>query len=366
MPRPHSSRVTNLNANQLGTTRLIGEAAASTDPAVQGALLKFIRSVIGSHKSDIPLEDAQTFAQSVAGIDRETPLFSGRSFRYPGLSILTGQQTAASATLRSAETNMGFMSKRFGNKFFSASHAQQRQNRLLNWSAPIDENYELRVRGASGASAFSLDFGLGLLEPRPNGFSTYKELWRAGIDTEHSETAGIGARFIRTGSGIKPGDESKQRGFDIFRKTHGIMPQRLLGLVGLYAMRELEPDYALALTTQGGTNLSTLGKSRGTCDYSGIFANVGFEASEDQNWLAINDFGSGFYDALERSRIRRSEADILHQTVLSINGASLVDPHGERPEDDTPIQLCTDQSPATIDRELSVYAPKPSRLRLTA
>ncbi len=135
-----------------------------------------------------------------------------------------------------------------------------------------------------------------------------------------------------------------------------MLPGRLLGLIGLYAMRELQPDYAIALTTQGGKDLSTLGRSKGTCDYSGIFANIGFQPSDNPHWLVSDDFDNGFYESLERANLRRNEVDLLNAAVTSINSSHPIigTPLSIEPYS-LPIHLCSDRSIPAFERDLALH-----------
>jgi hypothetical protein len=242
------------------------------------------------------------------------------------------------------------MQARFGAEAFAAIGRTPRKTRAIEWLAPIDEDYQLRARGASGAGTFSLDLGLGVVDHRRAYHPTYKELWRSGIDTVEADGQ-LGVRFIRTGSGVKNHDEVKSEAFDEFRKRHRILPQRLLGIVGLYLMREFEPDFAVALTNEGARSFSTLGNSKGSCDYSAIFANIGFIPSEDRHWLAVPDFGEGFYDALRRAAVLRSEESVLHTSIEALNTMSSTDPNQAA----GPLfKLCSDTSAQTIAREIAV------------
>ncbi|HYF97046.1 MAG TPA: hypothetical protein VD947_03335, partial [Patescibacteria group bacterium] len=133
--------------------------------------------------------------------------------------------------------------------------------------------------------------------------------------------------------------------------------QRLLGLTGLYLMREIEPDYAAAPTVQGALQFTTLGKSKGRCDYTSIFNSIGFQPNKDPFWLTIEDFEEGFYDALDMAKIRRNEADILHETVSAVNNLQIVGENKDSPSK-LPIRLCENEDRAMIEREISVLLPK--------
>jgi hypothetical protein len=245
------------------------------------------------------------------------------------------------------------MVTRFGDELFQVSPGTR--TRRTEYSAQLDDDFELRIRGGSGASALSLDFGLGWRQQRTFGDEehevvTYKELWRSGIDTEHHADQ-MGVRIVRTGSGVKPGHVDKQEAFDEFRDRHGIMPQRMLAIINLYAARELEPDYVVALSTEGAKEFSTLGHSTGTCDYTGIGTNSGLLETSDPYWLGVGEYMQhGFYDTLERAKITQREAATLDLAIQAVNAATPI-------KQDLPLnfQMCTNNDPAVVERELAVY-----------
>lgn len=326
-------------------------------PQVRGGLKQFFRNSIDAAGGSIAIDSAATLVAQIAREDSRHPLCSATPFRYAAPAEIPeyGTECTAEATARAAITNMWFMLERYDGETFAQKVDQWRKGRAVQWRAPIDDNFEIRVRGGSGAGTYSIDFGLGMWSP--DSPWKYNELWRNGIDTVQ-EADMLGARFIRTGSGIKPDDDKKQQGFDKFRKTYGILPQRLLALVGLYYMRELHPDYSLAMTTKGACKLSTLNKSSGSCDYTEIFKNVGFAASEDANWLVVREFPEGFFNALDRAKIRRREFDALHAAVGSINNMQAVDATGQELDIEPIFTLCTDNSPSTVEREVALQTAR--------
>ncbi len=348
--------VTHQNVNEFEADRFL-PGDGSLHPLVSGGLKGFMKVALGTAPGNIEEEAVRALVGEVADYEQALPIYKAHPFRYASVPRIPDVYEAYSAqdTVASALRNMRFMRERFGDDVFAATNYVRRRERLKSWDVPIDEDYRLRIRGGSGAGTFSVDIGLGVVEERDGRPPKYKELWRAGVDTvQEGETTS--ARFIRTGSGTKSGDIAKQQTFTEFRRRHRIMPQRLLGLVGLYFMRELEPDHALALTTQGALRLSTMGRSRSRCDYTGIFTNIGFEPSDDPNWLIIPEFTDGFYEALERSDIMKHEAHRLHVAVEGINGLSLdtASPtYGGSPS----FRLCTDERTRTIERELAIAMP---------
>lgn len=150
---------------------------------------------------------------------------------------------------------------------------------------------------------------------------------------------------------VKPGDVFKSQAFDQFRKRHKIMPARLLGMMGLYFMRELEPDYAVALSTEGARQYSTLGKSKGKCDYDGIFHDIGFESTPDSKWLGISDFTDGFYGAILKARVKKREQPILATAAEALQNMQPLKSHQEA----GPLfELCSDESREVIEREVAI------------
>lgn len=351
MPHAFEGEISSNNVKLFDPNSVLTDGQ-SLDPAIGGGLKKYLKS-LACLRGKLSVETAADLIRGVADYEDELPLFSTQPFRYAALPFLpeAGVRRTAELTARSAVENMDYMQERFGAEAFAAETYASRQVRLIEWDAPIDDDYHLHVRGASGAGTFSIDLGLGVMD-RSKEPPKYKELWRAGIDTAHAYGI-LGARFIRTGSGIKQEhDDFKVKAFDRFRKRHGILPQRLLGLLGLYFMRELEPDYAVALTTTGARRLSTLGRSQGCCDYSGIFANIGFQPSTDEDWLAITDFGEGFYEALMRAGIRRREEPVLDTAMRSLNAMEPIDP--DQRDRGRLFEVCTDEGRDVIERELRV------------
>ncbi len=356
----HLQGVNHQTLRQFDANPLLPDGVTLDQP-VNGGLKGFLRNALGSSPGSVGPEAISAFVEAIAEYEDDWPLYSAQPFRYAAIPNLPEQQLdrSAESTIMSALGNMRFMVERFGPEVFAATSYDARTEHVVTWGASFDDDYELRVRGGSGAGTFSIDLGLGLVD-RTKSRPSYKELWRTGIDTAHSEGA-MGARFIRTGSGVKKDDNVKGEAFDEFRKRHRIMPQKLLGLVGLYFMRELEPDYALALSTGGAKQLSTLSNSKSECDYSGIFKGIGFRPSQDPDWLLIDDFEDGFYEALARADIKKHEAHRLHEAVEGLNEMELV-AAGEVASERRLFQLCTDGSRRVLEHELAIaMLPAPMR-----
>lgn len=350
MSSKHEAVITPGNVNQFDPRSLLANQDA-LDPTINGYLQKYFATTVNQSLGDIKPGTARELVSGIAHYEIDRPLFSVKPFRYlplpetPEINV----KNSAESSVRSAISNMTYMQDRFGSAVFSAESPSNRSVRAYTWRAPIDTDYELRVGGGSGSGTFSIDFGLGFMD-RSGEFSKYKELWRCGVDTTHHDGA-LGARFIRTGSGVKEGKNSlKGVAFDAFNKRYDIMPQQLLGFVGLYFMRELEPDYALALTTEGATKLSTLKNSKGGCDYDGIFTNIGFRESTDSNWRVIPDFENGFYKAVSRHVKRRAQQDALHIAVASLKNMRPVDQY--KPDIGHLFEPCSDESDEIISREI--------------
>lgn len=350
--------ITQQNLHCIKPADIVAEHGYSLRPGVASMAMKIIAASVKSLRGAAVAGQAATdFFGHVAEADDGNPLTKGLSFRYPAVSEIPefGAERTAPANIDSATANISYMISRYGSDLFKSSN---KKKRMVEYVAPIGDEYELKIRGGSGASALSLDFGLGWVRRRDNHapdspFSrSYQELWRMGLDTEHHDGV-MGARIVRTGTGVKGAEQDKQQAFDRFRREYGIMPQRLLGLIGLYVAREMDPDYATALTTVGARTLSTLGRSRGCCDYSGIFTNIGFSETSDPYWLGIGSYSSGFYDALDRAGINRNEAETLDLAIRAINEAVHTD--GDIPTD---LKLCADDDPQVVERELAVYLPR--------
>lgn len=339
--------------------RYIDTEAPIDDLQVSNGVTSYVKQTIKGLNSGIEMAVIEDLVGQVAACEQQAPLFSGRSFNYPPISQIAtdGLPVTTEATFLSAERNLELLTELADIDLYAATSPFDRQHRAVEWSAPLEDTFALRLRGGSGASTVSLDLGLGILDIEANPDNPrYKELWRCGIDTEHDDATGsFGARFIRTGSGVKPGDTFKTEAFDVFRNSYGVMPQKLLGLVGLYAMREINPDYAVALTTEGACNLSTLGKSRGKCDYDGIFASVGFEESPDPHWQVIEDFPDGFFEALDRANLNGREIHSLDMAITALQDAAPTARSTVSEDVVMPITFCSDDSPRTIERELQLY-----------
>lgn len=327
------------------------------DQKTRGGIFQFVRNSLKQNEGPIKIDTAKELIGDIADFEQGRLIKSRIPFRYmPSRNSFEDGERGITAddTVAGAVSNMRYMVDKFGGDTFAVIDSEYGFVPPVQWQAPIDDNYAIRIRGGSGAGSFSIDFGLGRTDPdRP---WTYNELWRNGIDT-YEDDNGFGARFIRTGSGIKQGDSSKARAFERFRRQYGILPQRFLGIIGLYFMREVNPDYALAATTLGAEKLSTLGNSKGRCDYTGIFSNIGFQPSGDPNWLTVEDFDDGFYDALDLSKIRKNEADLLSHAVESVNSAHGINLELEKTDTPIPFQLCSDESDETLERELGIYLP---------
>lgn len=327
------------------------------DTNTRGGVKQFINNTLKTADGTIQVGTVREFITELAEYSEQHTPYSAQPFRYAALPNLPdiGLTCTAEDTVAAAVDNMRSLTSWFDPRTFAATKNPdgRGRQRTVQWRAGLDNEYEIRLRGGSGAGTFSLDLGLGTYDPsRPY---KYNELWRNGIDTVSLDGETI-VRFIRTGSGVKPGDTTKQQAFDRFRKVHGMLPQRLLAILGLYYARELEPVHAVAMTTEGARKLSTLGNSAGNCDYTGIFRDVGFTDTSDTNWSAVANFSSGFYDALSRARIRRREADALDTAVHSLNEAKPVNCVGRAVDITLPIQLCSDGGSKILEKELAVYA----------
>lgn len=346
--------ITSSNVKGLDIAGLQNPDIAPLDPTIAGYFKHYFGGLVKSLKGDLPLSKARVLVDSVALIEQSTPLFSVTPFRYvpipdaPDLDL----RCTAESTVDSAATNLHELVELFGVMPFTSVLRKPRTARRLAWYGEIDRDYFLQFRGGSGAGSFSIDTGLGFMDRSDRSEGTYKELWRVGFDTVQTSSGELCTRIIRTGSGIKGRDGIKSDAFDKFRKKYNILPQRLLGLLSLYLMRELDPKFAFALSTRGAMNFSTLGRSKGDCSYDKLFTDIGFLPMEDKNWLAIPDFRIGIYGALECARIRRKEEEILELAAnAAINMAPLNpldgDLYGQRL-----IPVFTDDSKKTIEREI--------------
>lgn len=343
------------NIRELDVNELVDPQVEPLNPVIAGYLKKYIGGLVKSLPGNVQTETAAQLATGLADFESRYPLYSATPFRYAALPHLPkmGVECSAQTTLDASLANMAYMTERFGEKTFAAELPDERTFRAVTWVAPIDDDFQLQVRGASGAGTFSVDFGLGMIDRKNRAcVDNYKELWRTGVDTVPADD-GLGARFIRTGSAIKGGDNIKQRAFYEFRMRHGIMPQRLLGLVGMYFMREIEPDYAVALTIEGARAYSTLGRSKGTCNYNGIFGDIGFEPSTDRNWQLISEYNTtGFYNALTKARLKRREEPVLQSAIDSLNNMQLVNPLDEAEVGRILFPLCSDDAKTVLEREV--------------
>lgn len=354
MTVPAGSMIRQQDIRNFEPNALLTADAVPLNAQVRGGLIQFARNTLGTARGPIHEGSMRALIAEIATVDAEYPIYSAQPFRYAATPDLPekGITCSAESTVVAALANMRFMVSRFHPQTFAASASESRKKRAVQWRTRFDDNFEFRMRGGAGAGAFSIDLGLGIAPIEKPG--AYNELWRTGIDTVFIDSQ-LGARFIRTGSGVKRGDVEKTQAFEQFRKTYGILPQRLLGILGLYCMRELNPDYALAMTTEGARRYSTLGKSSGTCDYSGIFTNIGFQPSGNPNWLIVEDFSTGFFESLKKARIRRRESDVLHSSVQSMRNMTAVESNGNILPLKPPIIICSDNSKKTIEKELGVY-----------
>ena len=350
MSKTLEAAITPGNVNIFEPSSLLANQGA-LDSSISSSLKKYFATTVNMQPGEVSAETARELVSGIARYEVDRPLYSVKPFRYLPLPTIAemGIEGTAEASVRSAVGNMTYMQDRFGQDVFAAELPKPRSVRAYVWSAALDDDYEIRVRGGSGAGTFSIDFGLGAID-RHDGAYKYKELWRAGVDTMHIDDK-MGARFVRTGSGVKEGKESfKGRAFDEFYQRYKIMPQQLLGFVGLYHMRELEPDFALALTTEGAMKLSTLKNSKGGCDYDGIFEHIGFQESTDPHWRVIPDFNRGFYKAISDHVERRRQHDTLHLTQEALKNMQLVDPH--KPDIGRLYEPCSDDSKGTLKLEI--------------
>jgi hypothetical protein len=348
--------ITTRNVRDLNPQSLLPEGIKPLDPNINGWLKKYFATTVNMLPGPINRDSASRLVTGLAEYESELPLYSVKPFRYapPPDMPEYGVQLSAESTVVAAGDNMDYMLEHFGKPAFAAEVAAKRTVRAATWISPIDEDFHLHVRGGSGSGTFSIDFGLGVIDRKNRtNVPNYKELWRTGVDTVPLDDS-IGARFIRTGSGIKDNDPFKSAAFYHFRRRHNILPQRLLGLIGLYFMRELEPRYAVAFSTAGARHYSTLKNSQGGCDYDGIFKNIGFEAiPTDENWLAIPNFGEGFYKAIVVSKIKRREEAVLYTAVEALKDMEPLNP----PDKDTVGQrlfpLCEDDHPSILAQEVA-------------
>jgi hypothetical protein len=327
------------------TTEIAGQAL---DPTVVGAVGNFLGSSIKSQKGGIDTALVHDFLSVVLRAEtEENGLAKGSAFRYPAVSDIPefGSERTAANTVSSARDNASFMISYFGLDSFLVDDPK-RKRRVIEHTIDIDD-FVLKMRGGSGTGCFSIDLGLGF-----NAATRYNELWRTGFDTEHHGDT-MGARIIRTGTGVKPGEEAKEKKFDEFRRNFGIMPQRLLGLTCLYLMREVNPDYLLAMSSEGAVRISTLGRSKGRCNYTGIFENIGFQQTPDPYYLSGGAGHDAFYDTLSRANISRGEADALH--LFCENIQDHMEAQTSQGETSMIIDVCSQDDPGTLERELAVY-----------
>lgn len=319
--------------------------------------------IVNRFPGGVTMDTARDLVSEIAHYEIDLPLYSVHPFRYLPVPDLpeAGFSATAEASVHSALENARYMRERFGDVTFAAQGSHQRRLHQVTWIAPLDRDYHINVRGGSGAGTFSIDFGLGVIDYHRE-VPKYKELWRTGIDTVHSDEI-LAARFIRTGTGIKDGKNSfKGESFDKFYKKYGLLPQRLLGLVGLYFMRELEPAYAFALTTEGARTLSSLNHSKGGCDYTKIFSCLGFRTTSDRNWLAIPDFENGFYEALEESYTREDAEDSVDLAIEALKKMVTVESLEEKTG---PLfEICSDDSEEVVSREVASARQRHERFRL--
>lgn len=357
MPKnPYDKEITPNNASQYNVLQHSRVNFQGIDNQVLHGLTSYIKNTVKKIGTPLTAETADTLISDVVDLENLGPLFSGKAFDYPAISEATAESSVrtSESSIQCAYLNGRALIGKCGLAPFIASDTS-RQYRLIEWGTNIGDDFQVRLRGASGASAISLDLGLGVLDAKKPWFP-YKELWRCGIDTEQTSSGCTGTRFVRTGSGIKPGDDFKTGAFKKFRREQGIMPQRLLGLVGLYVMREFDPDYAVALSLDGAINFSTLGKSKGITDYDAIFRDIGFKTSKDPNWNVIPNFHDGFYDALDRADLRKKEVDTLDQAVKGLRTPLTLTLHGDK-NSPPPLNICSSERNEDLERELRVFLP---------
>ncbi|HYF96592.1 MAG TPA: hypothetical protein VD947_00975, partial [Patescibacteria group bacterium] len=203
--------ITRENVGSLEIPNFLPTEETIPPPVIQG-IRTFTTKLLRHAGGAIEPETFGELTRSIANYEAQFPAFSGVPFRYPIVPELEthGIERSAEATVISAVANQTYLADRFGPQAFAATDYKPRNQRLEKWYAPLGDDYALQFRGGSGAGTFSLDIGLGMIDPtkedRPPEYN-YRELWRVGIDTAHNDGV-MGTRFIRTGTAISPSDST--------------------------------------------------------------------------------------------------------------------------------------------------------------
>ncbi|HSW36941.1 MAG TPA: hypothetical protein VLG37_01070 [Candidatus Saccharimonadales bacterium] len=288
------------------------------------------------------LEVGTRLMEAVAQLVDNTTIYKARSFNY--LPTSDDLPEVASQAFRNAQ----FMVDVFGVPMFAA-HPNIAGQPGGVYKAPLgDDGLYLSCKGGSGSGTFSLDFAIGAYRERPYDYgvgihNTRGEIWRMGVDTMLDPSGQRILRIIRTGSGIginPDADSVKEEQFKAYRREYGLLPQRALAFLALYIAYDLGMDSAAALSTEGAIEISTLGRSKGICDYNGIFNGVGFGASSNPNWLGVDNLQATFYDRLindqAESGLRLQEVRGIDELIAVFN--ELTTMQGEP----FPVKLCQD------------------------
>lgn len=238
--------------------------------------------------SELDLVKTIGFLIELQKIVGEKRLYAGKDVKY--LSSTQNLETLFEQFLFSAR----FFVDKFGIDFFTTrSKKFENRDQVMTANIPGTDMY-LSCKGGTGSGVFSIDFAIGAQSERDIGYGG--EFWRTGLDVEKIPK-GLCVRIVRTGSALKPNLDSKIKAFKEGKANIKITPARALAFLCAHIAYDLGAAELKALTTDGAIKLSSLGRSSAGFDYTSHFKQVGFEDSNDPNWLAITDFQNRYYHA---------------------------------------------------------------------
>ena len=255
--------------------------------------------------------------------------------------------------------NTNFWIDRFGVDFFTRYSPRSKERKSL-MIADIDDDFYLSMKPGNGVGTFALDFAIGLKGRDFAQNVPSKEIWRTGIDTQKTGSQ-TSMRIIRTGGALKKANgnyEQKSEMYATFKKRYGVSPQRALAFLSMYIGKDLGVDEVKAITLEGARQkrLSLVGSSRINFDYTQLFKSVGFDETQNPNWLSIGNPDNGFYPALETSPTESNGLRAYETTGMDniLNAfRELRDVFNS--EQKNPLTVCANQTRNEIEQAMNTF-----------
>jgi len=227
---------------------------------------------------------------------------------------------------------------------------------------PDSSGYSIAAKGGSGAGTFSIDLAIeyNKFEDDRDYLKPSHELWRTGLDIYRDDQGNTHGRIIRTGGGVKAHDTIKQDKFNTFLREYRTTPQRILTYLGAHLIHDQYRTNALALSSYGAHELSSLNKSQSAkpTPYSAIHEQSGFVKSYNEYWHLAPDIRNTFYDLFVSQNevdagIRPHEYRPCDIAVTAFNAMTNY-PEGSA----FPVKLCSNDDPNVVESAMRAFMSK--------